>query len=148
MERRAATQLMLGWPHGAVGKVATGAGRGAAIVLLLVLAVDHLTLAPLYYEGTSYIGILFYLAGAGALVAAVAIAIGVRGAWSLGALVAGGSFGGLVLSATVGLPGFMDSLAAPRAMRSLVVEGSYVALFAVASALRRTSMRARVVVAD
>jgi hypothetical protein len=51
-------------------------------------------------------------------------------------------FAGLLLASTVGLPGFMDSLDAPMAMRSLVVEGLFIVLYLAVAAFRRDPMGA------
>jgi hypothetical protein len=63
--------------------------------------------------------------------------VGVRGAWILGGLISGSAFAALVVSSTVGLPNFTDSLSAPWAMLSLMLEGSFVAIYAVAAVVRR-----------
>jgi hypothetical protein len=122
--------------------VLTGVGRGAAVVLLGMIGLIHLVQASTYAVGAPYIGVLFVLACVGSWLAAVTIAAGIRGAWVLGALVAAGAFAGLLLASTVGLPGFMDSLDAPMAMRSLVVEGLFIVLYLAVAAFRGNPMGA------
>jgi hypothetical protein len=62
-----------------------------------------------------------------------------------GALFAAGTIGGLILSVEVGLFGFMDSLSAPHATTSLIVEAAaLVVLLRVALlGLRRRTQTAR-----
>jgi hypothetical protein len=122
--------------------VLTGVGRGAAVVLLGMIGLIHLVQASTYAVGAPYIGVLFVLACVGSWLAAVTIAAGIRGAWVLGALVAASAFAGLLVASTVGLPGFMDSLDAPMAMRSLVVEGLFIVLYLAVAAFRRDPMGA------
>jgi hypothetical protein len=123
--------------------VLTGVGRGAAVVLLGMIGLIHLVQASTYAVGAPYIGVLFVLACVGSWLAAVTIAAaGIRGAWVLGALVAAGAFAGLLLASTVGLPGFMDSLNAPMAMRSLVVDGLFIVLYLAVAAFRGNPMGA------
>jgi len=116
--------------------------RATGIALLIAVGLIHLGLASLYYQGTPYIGILFYASALGAVGTSILIAIGARGAWILGVLVAGGALIGLVLSTTVGLPGFADSLSAPGAIESLYVEGFFLGAYVVAAAVRRTPLGA------
>jgi hypothetical protein len=122
--------------------VFTGVGRGAAVVLLGMIGLIHLVQAPLYAQGAPYIGVLFILACVGSWLAALTIAGGIRGAWVLGAVVAAGTFAGLLVASTVGLPGFMDSLNAPMATRSLVVEGLFITLYVAVAAFRRDPLGA------
>jgi hypothetical protein len=131
--RHAFHSWRVGWPR---ARVLTGVGRGAAVVLLSIIGLIHLVQAPLYTQGAPYIGALFILACLGSWLAALTIAAGIRGAWVLGALVAAGTFAGLLVASTVGLPGFMDSLDAPMAMRSLVVEGLFIVLYVAVAAFR------------
>jgi hypothetical protein len=132
----------LDWPPGLGARVLTGVGRGAAVVLLGLIGLIHLVQASLYAQGAPYIGVLFSLACVGSWLAALSIAVGIRGAWVLGALVAAGTFAGLLVAATVGLPGFMDSLDAPMAMRSLVVEALFIVLYVAVAAFRRDPLGA------
>ena len=61
-----------------------------------------------------------------------------RGAWLAGGATALGAGIALMLSVTTGLPGFTDSLSAPYATLSLVLEAAFVMLFGVLVLLRRS----------
>lgn len=91
--------------------------------LLVWSAVIHLHLWSAGYRHIPTIGPLFLLQGVLGIVLAVGIAV-VRHPLALvaGALFAVGTIGGLLLSVNVGLFGFQDSLSAPFAVQSLVVE--------------------------
>jgi hypothetical protein len=123
-------------PDSGVGQVAVGGFRVAAIGLLVPIGLIHLSLAHAYGLGAAYIGFLFYATFVATLLAAAGIAVGVRGAWIVGLLASAGALGGLVMSATVGLPNFTDSFQAPKAMLSLVLEATFVGLFVIAAAIR------------
>lgn len=123
-------------PRSRVGQVSVGGFRVAAVGLLLPIGLIHLSLAPVYGAGAAYIGFLFYATFAATLVASAGILGGIRGSWILGLLVSSGAIGGLVTAATVGLPNFTDSFQAPKSMLSILLEGSFVALFAIAAVIR------------
>lgn len=112
-------------PGARVGAVAA---RLAGVALLGLIGFIHLVELPGHAEAASYLGMLFGLAVAGAWVAALGVAAGVRAAWLLGALVAVGAMAGLLVAVAVGLPGFRESFAETLAVPSLVVEGLYLAL--------------------
>ncbi len=130
-------------PNSISGQAAVAGFRLGAVALLLPIGVIHLRLAPTYGLGAAYIGFLFYATFAASLVAAAGIVIGIRGSWIVGLLTAIGAIAGLLTSATVGLPSFTDSFTAPRAMLSLVLEASFVALFALGAALRPRAVLGR-----
>jgi len=106
--------------------------------LLVAIGLIHLSLAPTYILVATYIGILFYVTCAVAWLSALAILVGVRGAWLVDALLSAGTMSGLVLASTTGLPAFMDSLSAPLATLSLALEGGFLALYASAAIARRS----------
>lgn len=110
------------------------AARIAGAVLLVLVGIFHLVVLPTHWSAAPWLGILFVLAAAGAWLAAAGIAArGMWLAWVLGALVAASTFGGLLLAVTAGLPGFTETLSAPLAIPSLVVEGLYLLLAGVAA---------------
>ena len=95
----------------------------AGAVLIIVSGVIHLHLWAQGYRSISVIGPLFLAQGIAGIVFAVALGVF---RW-LGLMLAGagllaGTAIGLLLSAQIGLFGFKDSLAAPYAGLSLVVE--------------------------
>jgi hypothetical protein len=130
------SNLLIRLPKSPVGQATVGGFRVAAVGLLIPIGLIHLSLAPAYGIGAAYIGDLFYATFYATLVAAIGIVIGIRGSWVLGLLASAGALGGLVTAATVGLPNFTESFQAPKAMLSLVLEGSFVALFAIAAVIR------------
>jgi uncharacterized membrane protein YeaQ/YmgE (transglycosylase-associated protein family) len=95
----------------------------AGAVLIIWSALIHLDLWAQGYRSISVIGPLFLAQGVASTVFAVALGVFRR----LGLIVAGaalmaGTLGALILSVEIGLFGFKDSLAAPYAGMSLVVE--------------------------
>lgn len=140
--RSLAPRLTLPWPRRRLSQALTVLERGVAAVLLVFIGLIHLSLTPYYLQAAAYVGVLFLLSCAGVWTAAVGITAGVKGAWWLGAGVAGGMFAGLVLASTVGLPHFRDSFAAPLALPALVLEGLVVAVYAVAALRQRTPLGA------
>jgi hypothetical protein len=95
----------------------------AGAALIVVSAIIHLRLWANGYRGIAVIGPLFLAQGVASIILAVALALFRR----LGLLVAGAALMattaiGLLLSVHVALFGFRDSLAAPDAGLSLVVE--------------------------
>jgi uncharacterized membrane protein YfcA len=119
------------------------------IALIALTGLIHAFEAPEYLDEKAYVGILFILNAAGALVAAIGIWRGSRAAWALGILVAAGAFAGYILSRTTGLPGgFKESDWEPLGIASLVIEAAFCLIAAralsasPAPAERRTPARA------
>lgn len=113
---------------------------GIAIALIIVTGLIHFVEGPDNLQEAAYKGILFFLNGGAALVAAVGIYRGSKTwGWGLGVLVAGGALVMYVVSRTVGLPGIGvdDEWLEPIGVLSLLVEGLFVAIaiaiFSVAS---------------
>jgi hypothetical protein len=105
--------------------------------MLVLVGAFHLAVLRDHFEYAPYLGILFGIAVAVAWAGAAGIAAGVRGAWVAGALVCVATAGGLALAVTVGLPGFSESLSAPLAVPSLVVELLYLAVYGGSALARR-----------
>jgi hypothetical protein len=105
---------------------------GVGIALIAVTGLIHLVETPEYLAEMPYIGVLFALSVVGALIAAFGIYRGERWGWTLGALVAGGSLVGYLLSRTVGLPLFRENtweeFAEPVGLLSLLVEGLFLVM--------------------
>lgn len=144
MTRPNRVRVLMSWPRGLLQRAVTTSARLVGAALLVAIGLIHLALAPNYYLDAKYVGVSFYLLGVGSLLAAAAIMVGVRGAWLVGGLLAVGAFGGLVVSSTVGLPMFTESLSAPWAMLSLALEGLFVVVYLAAAALRRDALLVRV----
>ena len=108
---------------------------GAA--LMVWSAVIHLQLWADGYRSIAVIGPLFLIQGIGSIVLALAIAVSRRAfLLAAGGVMMAGTAVGLLVSASVGLFGFQDSLAVPGAMTSLVAEfGAAAVLAAAATAL-------------
>ena len=82
---------------------------GAVIGVLLAQGVIHLSEAPAQYADVPYLGVLFVLTLAGALVAAIGMLRGASWGWLLGLATAGGPLVGYVLSRSVGIPGVQET---------------------------------------
>ena len=104
---------------------------GAA--LLVVSAVIHLHLWSTGYRHIPTIGPLFLLQGIVGIGLALVVAVTRRG-WAavVGAGFAASTIGGLLLSVEIGLFGFKDSLSAPDATPSLLVESAALVVLAAA----------------
>ena len=104
---------------------------GAGVSLIVVVGLIHLINSPGDLAEGSYTGVLYLANFVGALAAAVGIYRRKRWGWLLGWLVAGGAFGGYVISRTVGLPGLPieTEWLEPLGVLSLVVEGLFVGLY-------------------
>lgn len=124
-------------PADAGPRLAALTARAAGFALLVLVGLFHVLALPTHYQAAPYLGVLFGLAAAGAWAAALGIAVGVRGAWLLGAVVCAATLGGLLLAATAGLPGFSENLGQAYTVPSLLVEALYLALCGVAVATRR-----------
>lgn len=133
-------RLLIAWPRGLVQRSLTGGARLVGAGLLVAIGLVHLVLAPQYYGAAAYVGVLFYLTCAAAWTTALAVVAGVRGAWLAGGLIAAGALVALLASVTVGLPGFTDSLSAPWAALSLLLEGGFVGVYLVLALVRRTPL--------
>jgi len=95
----------------------------AGAVLLVLSGLIHLHLWDTGYRHIPTIGPLFLVQGVAGILVALAVALLRRPVTALvGALLAAGTVGGLVLSVEVGLFGFRDSFSAPYATMSLVLE--------------------------
>jgi hypothetical protein len=118
------------------GTASSSALKWLAIAAILGTGLIHLLEAQDAFGDARYKGILFVANGLGALVAAFGLYINRRWmGWVLGLLVAGGALLAYVASRTVGLPGLPaepDAWLEPMGVASLVCEGVFVVLFAVA----------------
>ncbi len=112
------------------GVVASGLCLAGA-VLLVVSAIIHLHLWSTGYRHIPTIGPLFVLQGVAGIAIALVVAV-TRRAWAalVGAGFAASTIAGLLLSVEVGLFGFKDSLSAPDATLSLVVESAALVVLA------------------
>lgn len=108
-------------------------GSWVAIVLVLIGGAIHVIDAPDSFQEAAYKGWLFYLNGAGSLLAAYGIFRRQCWGWGLGFLVSAGSFGAYILSRTVGLPMIPaepDAWFEPMGVASMAAEGAFLALCA------------------
>lgn len=120
---------------GSPGPIVTGLAWIGA-VLLVLSAVIHLHLWSQSYQHIPTIGPLFLVQGIAGIVLAVLVAVFRRLVVLAGAaLFAIGTIGGLLLSVYVGLFGFQDSLSAPYATASLIIEAIAFVVLAGAGAL-------------
>jgi fluoride ion exporter CrcB/FEX len=123
--------------------------RVLGALLLVAAGGIHLYLWSTGYDTIDWIGPLFLVNAVGAFVLAVAVLIAPRRLvfWpaAAGALLQIGTLGGLVLSSTVGLFGFVESSAASYYWESVIVESlGFVVLAALAGIcrpVRRSSLR-------
>lgn len=105
-------------------------------LFLILSATIHLHLWSQSYRHIPTIGPLFVIQGISGIVLAITISIFRRLVILIGgALFAIGTIGGLLLSVYVGLFGFQDSLSAPYAGMSLVIEAIAFAALAGAAVL-------------
>jgi hypothetical protein len=108
-----------------------------AIAAILGTGIIHVVEAPEAFEEATYKGLLFCANGLGALVSAYGIFTNKREmGWLLGLVIAAGSIVAYAVSRTVGLPGLPaepDAWLEPTGVASLVCEGLFVILFAMAS---------------
>ena len=108
----------------------------AGAALLIWSAVIHLQLWSGGYRDISVIGPLFLLQGIASIVLAAALAAFRRLVLlAAGAVLAAATAVGLLLSAGIGLFGYVESLAVPYAQTSLVVEFTSAAVLAAAAAI-------------
>ena len=116
----------------------------AGILLIVVVGLIHLIEAPEYLEEATYVGVRFLIIFLLAAVSAFGIYRGMRWGWLLGLLVAGGAFIMYVLSRTIGLPGLEDEVGEwlePAGILSLIVEGLFIALYAIMGAQTTSEQR-------
>ncbi len=124
--------LRLAAPPSAAASVLCLAGAA----LLVVSAIIHLHLWSTGYRHIPTIGPLFVLQGIAGIAIALVVAV-TRRVWAAlaGAGFAASTIAGLLLSVEVGLFGFKDSLSAPDATLSLVVESAALVVLASAALL-------------
>jgi len=111
---------------------------------MLACGLIHLIGAPEHLQEATYIGVLFVINAAGALVAALGIYRDRLWGWLLGILVAGGAFVMFVVSRLIGLPAYQehvgmwlgDSAGDRLGIPSLFVEATLVALSLIVLARR------------
>jgi hypothetical protein len=113
-----------------VSKVVTASATG----VLLAQGVIHGYEAPAQYAEVPYLGVLFVLTLAGALVAASAMVRGMTWGWLLGLATAGGPLLGYILSRSVGIPGVQEttlaSILEPLGIACVVAEALFVLIAA------------------
>jgi hypothetical protein len=108
----------------------------AGAALLIWSGVIHLQLWSDGYRSISVIGPLFLIQGAGSIVLAVVLALFRRLVlMAAGAVTLAATAAGLLLSASIGLFGYQESLAVPYAETSLVVEFAGAAVLVTAAAV-------------
>src|SRR5215216_7693096 len=145
-------------PHTSGGAEHNVSGRptprvliSAGFLLMLGCGLIHLIGAPEHLEEATYIGVLFVINAAGALVAALGIYRDRLWGWLLGILVAGGAFVMFVVSRLIGLPAYEEHVgmwlgesAGDRlGIPSLIVEAPFVVLAAIVLIRRRASSRSK-----
>src|SRR5215212_3867721 len=82
----------------------------ASVLLTLACGLIHLIGAPEHLQEASYIGVLFVINAAGALIAALGIYRDRLWGWLLGVLVAGGAFVMFMVSLLIGLPAYREHI--------------------------------------
>lgn len=113
-------------------EVAPAAVTIAGVALLTIAGVVHFDRAELVHRAVPYLGVLFYLNAAGTLAAVAGIALRVRGAWTLGMLVAAPSAVLYVIAGTRGLPRVhLRTLTSQAGLLCLVAEVLYTAVWVV-----------------
>jgi hypothetical protein len=122
--------------------------RVLGALLLVAAGAIHLYLWSTGYDSIDWIGPLFLLNAIGAFVLALAVLAAPRRLlfWpaGAGALLQIGTLGGLFLSSTVGLFGFVESSAASYYWDSVIVESGGFVVLAVLAAICRPVRRAQV----
>ena len=136
---RRAARLLLRGPASLTSPAARWAVTALAVAgagLLVWSGVIHLQLWADGYRTISVIGPLFLIQGIASIVLAVALAAFRRLVLlAAGAVLAAATAAGLLLSAGIGLFGYVESLAVPYAETSLVVEFTSAAVLAAAAAI-------------
>ena len=118
--------------------------RWAGVLLIVACGLIHLISAPDHLQEATYVGVLFVINFAGALVAAFGIYRDRLWGWLLGALVAGGAFVMFVVSRLIGLPAYQEhvgmwigeSFGDRLGIPSLIIEAPLVVLAAIVVARR------------
>ncbi len=111
-------------------EVASLAATVTGVFLLTIGGVVHFDRAELVRRAVPYLAVLFYLNAAGTLAAVVGIALRVRGAWTLGVVVAFPSAVLYLVAGTRGLPQVhLGTLTSTGGMLCLVAELLYTALW-------------------
>ena len=118
--------------------------NSAGVLLIVACGLLHLIGAPEHLQEAAYIGVLFVINAAGALVAAVGIYRDRLWGWLLGLLVAGGAFVMFMVSRLIGLPAYRehvgmwlgDSADDRLGIPSLFVEAALVAISLIVLARR------------
>ena len=113
--------------------------RRFAAAAIAAVGVVHLALAKEQWDQKAYVGALFVVGGAAAVVVAIRLwTTSDRFAWSLGAVIAVGMFAGFILSRTSGLPGgFKEEEWELSGIITLILEAGFIgAMVACLSAAR------------
>jgi len=136
---RRSARLALRGPASLISPAARRAVTALAMAgagLLAWSGVIHLQLWSDGYRSISVIGPLFLIQGIASIVLAVALAAFRRLVLlAAGAVLAAATAAGLLLSAGIGLFGYVESLAVPYAVTSLVVEFTSAVVLAAAAAI-------------
>jgi hypothetical protein len=113
------------------------------IAMIIQIGLIHFYMAPQEFVEARYIGILFVLNFAVALIAALKILSRDGWGWVIGLLVAIASITGYTLSRTVGLPGMeVEVWSTPMGMISLAVEMVFLVTFVLAQPWKRLPVMA------
>jgi hypothetical protein len=134
--------------HDISGRPIPRALISAGVLLIVACGLIHLIGAPEHLAEATYIGALFVISAAAALVAALGIYRNTLWGWLLGVFVAGSAFIMFVVSRLIGLPAYQehvgmwvgDSLADRLGIPSLIVEALFMAL-SLMVLTRRTTIR-------
>ncbi|MDB5067994.1 MAG: hypothetical protein JWM18_4428 [Chloroflexi bacterium] len=111
-------------------EVASLAVTVTGVFLLTIGGVVHFDRAELVRRAVPYLAVLFYLNAAGTLAAVVGIALRIRGAWTLGVLVAAPSAVLYLIAGTRGLPDVrLRTLTSSGGMLCLAAEVLYTLLW-------------------
>jgi hypothetical protein len=109
--------------------------------LITLVGLTHLLVAPEYFEFATYLGLLFVVNALGAFASAIGIYRHAWWGWPLGVIIAGGAFFMYIESRTIGLPMLNEGWIDPPGILSLIIEGSFMALYLRAIAQRRALKR-------
>ena len=109
--------------------------------LITLVGLIHLLVVPEYFEFATYLGLLFVVNALGAFASAIGIYRHAWWGWPLGVIIAGGAFFMYIESRTIGLPMLNEGWIDPPGILSLIIEGSFMALYLRAIARRRALER-------